>query len=211
MPRRLRKNLKREPYPSFLADYLISGEWPALTDENRSDVLVAEYFKPPGYTERAWHDLRDDILSTFIAAHPGCRPWGWWAFSAPRAPLGMFRGWLDGRLPEPRLRLGGTGTPSREVLNYVPAFAFGIPIDWVREWAVSYYNGRALDGHGQRIGSEYSEGHFPYFAIDPDDPPRFESEASYLQRHGLLTTSEARRADFTPEPIIFLEDDPDAD
>lgn len=31
----------------------------------------------------AWEDLRDYLLPTFIAEHPGTRPWAWWAFDAP--------------------------------------------------------------------------------------------------------------------------------
>ena len=196
-------NLRREPYPTFLADYLASGQWPDLAEAH-----AVQYFKPRDYVERAWHELRVSILDSFIAEYPGCRPWAWWEYDAPRAPLGVFPGcWFDGTLSEPRLRLGGTGTPANDALNYVPAFAFGIPIDWVREWAVSYYNGRALDVHGQRIGAEYSEGHFPYFAIDTDDPPIFESQAAYLERHGLLSTAEARHASFEPEIVRFRDEE----
>ena len=40
--------------------------------------------------------------------------------------------------------------------------------------------------------------------IDPTDPPTFESQATYLQRHWLLTPDEAERltpADFEPEAV----------
>ena len=201
MPRRVRRNRKKEPYPDWFAPYFIFGE----TDS------PAIYFVPPDALRDGWAELRDDLLQTFITEYPGARPWAWWHYDAPRAPLGMFRGWCDGTLAAPRMRLGGTGTPAHEALNYVPAFEFGIPVDWVDAWSVAYYSGRALDVHGQRIGTEYFDGHFPYFAIDPNDPPTFESEAAYLQRHGLLSTPESRHADFEPETIIFLEDHADAD
>ena len=50
-------------------------------------------------------------------------------------------------------------------------------------------------------------------AIDPDDPPRYESEASYLQRLDLLLPGELERlteADFEPE-LIGSEENDEAD
>ena len=181
MPRRVRRNRKKEPLPDWFAPYFISGE----TDS------PAIYFVSPDALRAAWSELRDDILQGFITEYPGARPWAWWHYDAPRAPLGVFQGWWDGT--EPRLRLGGTGTPSHEVLNYVPAFSFGLPEAWITDEDVATWP--RLAGH----------------AIDPSDPPTFESEAAYLQRHGLLSATEARHADFDPETIIFCEDDPDAD
>jgi hypothetical protein len=104
----------------------------------------------------------------------GTRPFIWWSLEA-RAP---------------RRRLGGVGTPKHEVLNYFPEIRFGIPVYWVNEWEVSYFNGRRRDIHGNRIGTEYADGHFQGRAIDPDDPPRYESEATYLARLGLLSAAE---------------------
>ena len=129
----------------------------------------------------------------------GTRPSCWWQFDAPR--------WQDddcfghGELPEPRLRLGGQGTPCHEVLNYAPEFERGVPTSWVDGWSIEYYNGRAIDVHGNPIGTEYHDGHFPAERFDPNDPPQFESEAAYLDRHGLLLPSERRRLsreDFEP-------------
>jgi hypothetical protein len=39
-------------------------------------------------------------------------------------------------------------------------------------------------------------------SLDPEDPPQFESQASYLKRHGLLLPGEERRADFSPVAVI---------
>ena len=135
-----------------------------------------------------WQAVKDDIIATWIAEHPGTRPFAWWQYDSPG----------------PRSRVGGIGTPAHEVLAYVPAFNRGIPTKWVSRFDVEYYNGRAKDIHGNRIGAEYTEGHFPYDAIDPADPPRFESEASYLRRLGLFLPGEEKRltdADFQPEVI----------
>jgi hypothetical protein len=57
-------------------------------------------------------------------------------------------------------------TPQHEVSNVAPAFSFGIPICWIDEWQVEYYN---KDRPEQ----------FKGVAIDPNDPPTFESQATY--------------------------------
>jgi hypothetical protein len=148
----------------------------------------------------AWEACREELLGSWLKAHPGTRPWAWWELDAPRWTR-TFDAYLDGTLPEPRRRLGGIGTPSFEVLAIVPCFAFGLPVTFVDAWSVAYYNGRAKDIHGNPIGTEYQEGHFKGVAIDPADPPRFESEAAYLERHGLLTPAEVRWLAEHPEAL----------
>jgi hypothetical protein len=98
-----------------------------------------------------------------------------------------------------RRRLGGIGTPTYEVLSEAPNPDYGIPRSWVDQFQADYYNGRARDIHGNRIGTEYEDGDFKGVPIDPDDPPMFESEAVYLQRHGLLTAAEERHLEKHPE------------
>lgn len=141
-----------------------------------------------------WEQHRHEILETWIRERPGTRPALWWEFDSPE---------------KCRRRLGGIGTAAHEVLNYVPSFEYGIPSRWVDAWAVSYYNGRAKDIHGNRIGEQYHEGHFKGVSPDPSNPPLFESQAAYLKRHGLLAPEEGRRLkprDFEPE-IVEIEDD----
>jgi hypothetical protein len=76
-----------------------------------------------------------------------------------RLPIGTIPGcYYDGKLPQPRKRTGGTGTPAHEVQAVVPSFEYGLPAVWV--------------------------------GLDEDDPPVFESEATYLKRHGLLLAGE---------------------
>jgi len=42
-----------------------------------------------------------------------------------------------------------------------------------------------------------------WYQVNEDNPPMFESEATYLKRHGLLTKSEEKRlSDFEPEPCL---------
>jgi hypothetical protein len=150
-----------------------------------------------GVSEETWKANRGDVLRFWIREKPGTRPYYWWVYDAPR--------WLDDDCwPEPRRRVGGRGTPCYEVLAHAPNFEFGIPPAWVRGWSIEYYNGRAVDVHGERIGTQHSEGDFPAENFDPSDPPRFESQTAYLDRHGLLLPGERRRLgskDFDPETL----------
>jgi hypothetical protein len=94
--------------------------------------------------------------------------------------------WWEFNAPEQRQRVGGMGTPAHEVLAHRPVFRFGIPTLWVTRFDTEYYND------------------FAGVAVDPDDPPLFESQATYLQRLNLLVKAERsalRRADFDPEPL----------
>ncbi len=153
--------------------------------------------------QELWEELGEGIVAEWVAERPGTRPSCWWCWSAPRAAEYQD---LRGGLPMPRLRLGGVGTPQSEVLCVVPRLHLGLPIDWITAWEADYYNGRALDIHGNRIGSSYKEGDFDGVAPDPSDPPRYESEASYLKRHDLLLPGERKRLsaqDFEPECIAF--------
>jgi hypothetical protein len=156
--------------------------------------------------EELWRDNATWATETFAAKHPGRRPSAWWAYSAPRWSDDGAEGWsYHGTLPEPRQRLGGTGTPDYECLNVVPHFCLGLPTGWASVWEVSYYNGRSLNIHGEPIGTNFKDGDFAGRAIDVNDPPRFESQASYLKRHGLLLPGEAKRlkaADFEPELVL---------
>lgn len=187
--------------------YLLTGEYPADAGAFW-DVFEAV---TTGDIGAAWAAVRAPELAAWVARHPGTRPAAWWTHDAPAWPAEAMPeryrgGFWTATLREPRRRLGGVGTASHDALNYKPVFRFGLPASgWVTEFDVAYYNGRARDIHGNRIGTEYTEGHFPFNAYDPANPPRFESQASYLDRHGLLTTAERRRlpADaFAPELIV---------
>ena len=129
---------------------------------------------------------------------PGWRP-------EPCAGQAAVRFWHDdGRYPELRRRLGGIGTPKYEALANHPLFSYGLPLQWVTQEDVDLYNGRAKDPYGMWMGT-HTEGSFPYHAIDPDDPPLFEAEATYLERHGLLLPGERElltEADFEPEAVL---------
>jgi hypothetical protein len=149
-----------------------------------------------------WRAHSDRIVAEHVIIHPGTRPHRWWQHSAPRLPLGTFPGlYFDGKLPEPRRRLGGIGTPASDVLAYVPMFRYGLPWIWIEHWQVMYYSRLAVDIHGAPIGDLYPR-NFKGVAIDPNDPPTFESQAAYLKRHGLSLAGEERRSTFQPHEGI---------
>jgi hypothetical protein len=155
--------------------------------------MIQLLLKHPGH-EALWREHGEEIVADWIAEHPGTRPWKWWA--------------VDAR--EPRRRLGGIGTPAHEALAYAPSFAFGIPTHWVSPWDVAYYTGRARDVHGRPIGTELVGHPFCGVAIDPQDPPRYEAQASYLSRLQLLTAAERRALtpeDFEPEVVLPAAED----
>jgi hypothetical protein len=157
-----------------------------------------------------WATHGAEFLRAYIQAHPCRRPWPWWQYSAPRwtREVGAY---FDGQLPEPRQRLGGTGTPNYEALSIVPQLERGLPTGWVSAFDVAYYNGRApADAHAWPPRSRHPrEGDFAGVAIDPNDPPVYESEAAYLERHGLLTVAEKRWLADHPEALAPVTITPD--
>ena len=168
MPRKPRKQrIKREQtVPAALFHYFETG------DRDQSNFDDADRFDPflfyspdDGPTiGDFWKVCREEIIAAWIKKHPCTRPFYWWLVEAPRD------------LNSKRQRLGGIGTPEHEVLSIAPHFKKGIPESWISKRLVDYYNGRA--------------GHFKGVAVNPEDPPAFESEAIYLERHGFLTAPE---------------------
>jgi hypothetical protein len=182
-----------------------------ITDEHESWLNSDD--KASGFVQYApddelaalWTANADRIVAEHVATYPGTRPHRWWQCSAPRLSLGTFPGcYFDGKLPEPRRRLGGIGTPASDVLSCVPTFRYGLPWIWIERWQVMYYSGLAVDIHGAPIGDRYPTDSFKAVAIDPNDPPMFESQAAYLKRHGLFLAGEERRlrkADWDAEAV----------
>jgi hypothetical protein len=121
--------------------------------------------------QEVWAEYREAIVQHHIRRAPGSRPRLWWRYDAP----------------EPRRRLGGTGTPLHECRGYIAPFEYGIPSAWRT--------------HGDFTGTRDLDRWPP---IDPEDPPRYESEAKYLLRLGLLLPGERERLcprDFWPELV----------
>jgi hypothetical protein len=134
-----------------------------------------------------WGAHSERIVADHVSNYPGTRPVRWWQYAV-----------------EPRRRLGGIGTPASDVLAYVPTFSFGLPSVWVTQSQVKYYSGIAVDIHGNPMGNRFANSDFNGVAINPDDPPVFESQATYLKRHGLFLAGEERRlkkADWEAEAV----------
>lgn len=133
-----------------------------------------------------WRAVAEEMVAAWIARHPGTRPYAWWLLDKPAAD---------------RRRLGGTG----DVWHEGKPNAFGIETDWVWQWMVEYYNGRSFQPKDRGPwNTDCVEGAFTKVAVDPHDPPTFESQATYLERHGLLTDDERARltaAAFEPEVL----------
>lgn len=190
-----------------------AAKWEAIFFEMPSDDRRLEWLgRPTLYA--LWERHREEVMADWVLDHPGQRPSLWWRYTAPRLQAGELLGRAAdcavGDLPSPRLRLGGIGTPSYEVLNFAPSLPFGIPDWWVTGFDAAYYNGRARDVNGNLMiyrrhdGQAAKDGDFEGVPPDPRDPPRYESQAAYLDRHGLFLPGERRRltaADFEPETI----------
>jgi hypothetical protein len=218
-----RRRVMRTPMIADLSaaviDYLRTGLYSHLQGADFWEVFKHTLFDG-AELGALWADVGATLLEQWIAEHPGSRPWAWWRLAAPRCqptdlpPCCRDFGdaWLT-RLERPRHRLGGVGTPSYEVVNQAPEFAFGLPISFVSAFDEQFCNGRAVDIDGRPIGTRHRAGAFAGRAIDPTDPPRYESQAAYLVRQGLLTDDERARltaADFEAEVIEpDAEDDPD--
>ena len=82
---------------------------------------------------RLWDEYRGAVLDGWIPEFPGTRPSSWWRFDAPRIPAGRWPGcYWDGKLPQPRLQLRGSGSASWDAgFDIVPEFECGLPTSWV--------------------------------------------------------------------------------
>lgn len=190
--KRTRRTHGRRSTVSDVVLYLLSDgliKLPATTNVENAR-LEAFRFMWGEDRQRVWGQCEDFILPRFIKERPGTRPKMWWDCDAPEVC---------------RKRLGGIGDVAWDHLAYKEQYGHGLPQLFVEEWSVEYYNGRQRDIHGNRIGTNYKEGHFTGKAIDPENPPMYESQAAYLERHGLLTASEKRALnpkDFEPEFVL---------
>ncbi len=195
---------------------LSPGETNWLYDRNDpgGNPWKSRHFMDEDDFKALWADNRDEVLKWYREHKPCTRPGPWWKRDAPQELVAGYDEEYQQLWPESyqlhglqghRLRIGGTGTPSFEVLNRAPDFHLGIPTGWITQWDADYYNGRSVDIHGNKTGN-YTEGDFSGVAIDPDDPPLFESQAAYLQRHGLLEKTEVaylRKHQELLEPEIY--------
>jgi hypothetical protein len=155
----IRKRGHRETLPPEAENWLRGGSGGAWKFFTRTPLPLV------------WAANANRIVAEHVNDYPGSRPQRWWEYSAI----------------EPRLRVGGVGTPLCQCSAYTLVLRDGVPADWRR--------------HGDFLGDREIDIHPP---IDPNDPPRFESEAAYLLRLGLLLPGERERLlpeDFEPEEV----------
>jgi hypothetical protein len=148
-----------------------------------------------------WEAHRTELLDAWVDEHPGTRPAVWWRWDAPRCACVEQRASLG---PDLRRRLGGIGDVFPPRVTSAGESDWGIPRQWVTQDQIDLYNGRTDRGPRCVWTKDWVEGHFPYAAPDPSDPPLFEAQATYLQRNGLLMPGEAERltaVDFAAERI----------
>ena len=140
-----------------------------------NQTTVAE--PPTGkQTSQLWEEFGPGIVAWWARENPGTRPTCWWKFTAP----------------QPRRRLGGTGTTKKDALGYE---------SYIDDYGLPPADGWLLAGDLR--WHPYKECGHP--AVDPRDQPTFESQASYLKRLSLFEPGEENRlkpADFVPELII---------
>jgi hypothetical protein len=150
--------------------------------------------------QQIWDSAKDQVLSDWIKKFPGTRPSFWWLHSAPRMSESDLQahGWNDcfftDSIPDLRARLGGIGSTKTEYCSHAPRFRCGIPGNFLLPRDL------VEDADLIRKGAK---------AIDRDDPPRFESQATYLERHDLLMPGEKTRLskkDYEPETISLTDE-----
>jgi hypothetical protein len=181
MPVKRRVDKRRTELSADQVEWLEGGSGGAWAALATPDDLVTQ-----------WRQYGPEIVEEYIEEHPGCRPRRWWQFDSPRAPVGTYPGreYDDGMLPMSRRRIGGTGTPCHERVAHLPWLEFGIEVSWIDTRLIATY---AQLAHPLNVPP-----------IDPANPPIFEAEATYLERHGLLLKGERERlteADFAPERL----------
>jgi hypothetical protein len=162
-------------------DWLLAPEFRlpsvfALGAVNADFELVAYQF---------WLEIEPAAMAQWIARYPGHRPPAFWWWRSGDEPL--------------RQRLGGCG--ETWVTGRHP-FSPGRPVGISRRSDAMSLVTPELPAYGATWRGLPIAG---WTNIDPDNLPIFESEASYLDRCGLLLPAERRRlagADF--EPVVLV-------
>jgi hypothetical protein len=166
--------------------------------------LADEPYRPDD--DPAWDPFdRDDLrarkavqkygraaLAEFIARKPGCRPQWWWR---------QLTGDPDLDAPERmRRRLGGVDAAHHSSETGGERYAneqdaYGVPLVWVTRENLAW------------SGNGWWNRNLPGPAIDPKDPPMFESQPAFLDRHGLFLPGERarlREGDFAPVSVLDI-------
>ena len=154
---------------------------PITEDEWRGDhgfALLDVMHLSPGERCQLWITHRAELLRAWIEDRPGTRPQMWWHHDAPREPQGTRpAGSIDGKVEQPRVRLGGIGTAALDAFDAVPVLPPG-------------HSGRVVRARGARV---VRGGGYPRRRDRSDRPAAIRSAGAYLTRHGLFLRGEERR------------------
>jgi hypothetical protein len=154
---------------------------------------------------RFWETVEPDVMDHWLDAHAGSRPSGFWWWRAPE-PL--------------RMRIGGSGEAAwrdytgkaepvtgRRVCKQFSRGGLLMRMPEMKAVTADQPDYRGT-WHGLPItGWDAYEGirRERVSTIDAANPPTFESEASYLRRHKLLTAAEAKMlGDDDFEPVVLV-------
>ena len=144
------------------AESVTPSEWafmfsaPDAPGVDRGEWWSLQYHDPvfrPDRPTRAelWGAYGAEVVRRWTAERPGTRPPLWWVYDAPE---------------KQRRRVGGTGTPDHECFGSVLRLRLGLPADWLHEDMAAYYRS--------------DDGDFSWPAVDPKNPPTFESAGRVL-------------------------------
>jgi len=186
-----------------LCAYLEFGTLPKPEDVREDDGPLHDHFAVFALVQHetrlreVWRDVANELLEDWIATRPGTRPWA--CGSSTHRPSNVVA-WAA------VARRCTSAWPWRQRGHSVCPRVVG------STRGLGVLLGTARDVHGRLVNekAKYRKPRFKGVAFDKNDPPRYESQASYLARHELLTDDERRRlpADaFEPEVIPAPPDD----
>lgn len=121
--------------------------------------------------KKLWPRVRDDFLQSWVAEHPGERPWAWWAWDAPE-----------------RRRRIGTRKGDKVVKDKKPH-----PFDSLARRKLIEAEVKSGEAHPDSLTDAYRLrfGVPTVYWVEDDWDAVYEDECDYLRRLGLLLRGEA--------------------
>lgn len=135
--------------------------WRILTDQEPSNPF-SDFALRDDERRALWAEHRERILSEWVAAYPGTRPSHWWRYDAPRLPARQHGKYADCFFAQDLIQ------PRRQIRGTgVPAHTVSAQVP---QWRLG------IPEHMEKVNLL--------------DPPIFESQIEYLERHKLLMPQE---------------------